>query len=428
MPRFDRSHTDDLAAFIKASPTPHHACAEAGRRLEAAGFQRLDEAAAWPEEWPLTETKSSGYYTVRDGSIIAWRVDGRDFDGFRIFGAHTDTPTFKVKPRPDTGAAGWKQIAVEVYGGVPHQTWLDRDLSVAGRLVMRDGSEVLVHVDRPLLRIPRLAIHLDRGANEGQKLNAQSQLTPIWGLGEPRDGEFLEFIAAEAGVDAADVFGHDLFAVALDEPAYLGKDEELFAAWRLDNLTSTHAGIAAIIAADETDDVPVLASFNYEEVGSMTYSGAQSPFLESVLRRIIGGVDDRYERYAQVIAASAMMSSDTGNAIHPNYPEKHEPGHRPIPGKGPMIKVSANQRYASGAEEQALFRRSAEAAGIPWQTYVNRNDIPGGTTIGPISGTQLGMLTVDVGLPILSMHSARELCGAEDPGLLADLALGLFTH
>ena len=188
------------------------------------------------------------------------------------------------------------------------------------------------------------------------------------------------------------MFGHDLFAVALDEPAYLGKDEELFAAWRLDNLTSTHAGIAAIIAADETDDVPVFASFNYEEIGSMTYSGAQSPFLESVLRRIIGGVDDRYERYAQVIAASAMMSSDTGNAIHPNYPEKHEPGHRPIPGKGPMIKVSANQRYASGAEEQALFRRSAEAAGIPWQTYVNRNDIPGGTTIGPISGTQLGML------------------------------------
>jgi aspartyl aminopeptidase len=311
---------------------------------------------------------------------------------------------------------------------VPHQTWLDRDLSVAGRLVMRDGSEVLVHVDRPLLRIPRLAIHLDRGANEGQKLNAQSQLTPIWGLGEPRDGEFLEFIAQEAGVDAADVFGHDLFAVALDEPAYLGKDEELFAAWRLDNLTSTHAGIAALIAADETDDVPVLASFNYEEIGSMTYSGAQSPFLESVLRRIIGGIDDRYERYAQAIAASAMMSSDTGNAIHPNYPEKHEPGHRPIPGKGPMIKVSANQRYASGAEEQALFRRSAEAAGIPWQTYVNRNDIPGGTTIGPISGTQLGMLTVDVGLPILSMHSARELCGAEDPGLLADLALGLFTH
>ncbi|WP_030157381.1 M18 family aminopeptidase [Glycomyces sp. NRRL B-16210] len=418
MPRFDRSHTDDLAAFIQASPTPHHACAEAGRLLEAAGFRRLDETDAWP-------TGPGGHYAVRDGSIIAWRQRA-DFDAFRIFGAHTDTPTFKVKPNPDTGSAGWKQIAVEVYGGVPHQTWLDRDLSVAGRLVMRDGTEVLVHVDRPLLRIPRLAIHLDRGVNEGQKLNAQSQLTPIWGLGQPREGEFLEFIAAEAGVDADDVLGHDLFAAALDEPAYLGKDEELFAAWRLDNLTSTHAGVAALIAAEDTGTrVPVLAAFNYEEVGSMTYSGAQSPFLESVLRRIVG---DEAERYERVIAASAMMSSDTGNAVHPNYPEKHEPGHRPIPDGGPMIKVSANQRYASGAEEQALFRRSAEAAGIPWQTYVNRNDIPGGTTIGPISGTQLGILTVDVGLPILSMHSARELCGAEDPGRLADLALGLFTH
>ncbi|MEV3934469.1 M18 family aminopeptidase [Glycomyces sp. NPDC049804] len=419
MPRFDRSHTDDLAAYIKASPTPYHACAEAGRRLEAAGFERLDETRDWDDY----DSEATGQYVVRDGSIIAWREPEYVPESVRIFGAHTDTPAFKVKPNPDTGSAGWKQVAVEVYGGVPHQTWLDRDLGVAGRLVMRDGAEVLVNVDRPLLRIPRLAIHLDRGVNEGQKLNAQSQLTPIWGLGQPRDGEFLEFIAAEAGVDADDIFGHDLFTVALDEPAYLGKDEELFAAWRLDNLTSTHAGIAALIAADDTGaKVPMLASFNYEEIGSMTYSGAQSPFLESVLRRCLR--DD----YDTVIAASAMMSSDTGNAIHPNYPEKHEPGHRPIPGGGPMIKVSANQRYASGAEEQALFRRSAEKAGIPWQTYVNRNDIPGGTTIGPISGTQLGILTVDVGLPILSMHSARELCGAEDPGLLADLALGLFTH
>jgi aspartyl aminopeptidase len=421
MPRFDRSHTDDLAAFIQASPTPYHACAEAGRRLEAAGFRRLPETHGWP----LAEV--GGYYTVRDGSIIAWRVNDPEFDAFRIFGAHTDTPTFKVKPNPDTGSAGWKQIAVEVYGGVPHQTWLDRDLSVAGRLVMRDGTEVLVHVDRPLLRIPRLAIHLDRGVNEGQKLNPQQQLTPIWGVGAAREGEFLEFVAGEAGVDPAEVYGHDLFTVALDPPAYLGKDRELFAAWRLDNLTSTHAGVAALIAAEETGrNVPVLASFNYEEVGSMTYSGAQSPFLERVLRRVLGA--DDAESYAQALAASAMMSSDTGNAVHPNYPEKHEPGHRPIPGGGPMIKVSANQRYASGAEEQALFRRSADAAGIPWQTYVNRNDIPGGTTIGPISGTQLGILTVDVGLPILSMHSARELCGADDPGHLANLALGLFTH
>ncbi|MCH7232460.1 M18 family aminopeptidase [Glycomyces sp. L485] len=416
MPVFDRSHTDDLAEYIAASPTPYHACAVAGTRLEAAGFRRLAEVDQWP-------SGPGGYYVVRDGSIIAWR-QGDAISGFRIFGAHTDTPTLKVKPRPDTGSGGWKQVACEVYGGVPHQTWLDRDLSVAGRLVMRDGTEVLVHVDRPVLRVPRLAIHLDRGVNEGQKLNAQSQLTPIWGLGSYREGEFLEFVAAEAGVDAGDVLGFDLFTAACDRPSYLGKDNELFAAWRLDNLLSTHAGLAALIAAEPAEDVPMFVSFNYEEIGSMTYSAAQGPFLETVLRRLMG---EDFATYARAMANSRMMSADTGNALHPNYVEKHEPGHRPMPNGGPMIKVSANQRYATGAEEQAMFTRAAEHAGIPWQFYVNRNDTPGGTTIGPISGTQLGVLTVDVGAPILSMHSSRELCGADDPAYLADLALGLYS-
>ncbi|WP_100446469.1 M18 family aminopeptidase [Glycomyces xiaoerkulensis] len=418
MPRFDRSHTDDLAEYIGRSPTPYHACAVAADRLEAAGFRLLREVDAWPSE-------AGGYYTVRDGSIIAWRLGGRVADGFRIFGAHTDSPTLKVKPRPDTGAAGWKQVAVEVYGGVPVQTWLDRDLGVAGRLAMRDGSEVLVHVDRPLLRVPRLAIHLDPGTNEGRAINPQSQLTPVWGLGEPREGEFLEFVAAEAGVEAGDVLGFDLFTAACDRPSYLGKDGELFAAWRLDNLLSTHAGLAAIIAAEDAPGVPVFASFNYEETGSMTYSGAQGPFLETVLRRIAG---DDYPAFARAAAASEMMSADTGHAVHPGFAEKHEPGHLPLPGGGPMLKASANQRYATGAEEQAMFVRSAERAGVPWQFYVNRNDVVGGTTIGPLSATQLGVLTVDVGAPILSMHSSRELCGADDPHHLADLALGLYTH
>ncbi len=417
MPRFDRAHTDDLAEYIRLSPTPYHACDVAGARLEAAGFRRLRETDEWPRE-------PGGYYVVRDGSIIAWRREGK-VEAFRIFGAHTDSPTLKVKPRPDTGTGGWKQVACEVYGGVPRDTWLDRDLGVAGRLVMRDGSHVLVHVDRPVLRVPRLAIHLDRKVNEeGQKLNPQTQFTPIWGLGEPREGEFLEFVAAEAGVEAGDVRGFDLFTAACDRPAYLGGDGELFAAWRLDNLLSTHAGLAAIIAAESGPQVPVFVSFNYEEIGSMTYSAAQSPFLEHVLRRLAGeGAED----FARITAASRMMSADTGNALHPNYVDRHEPGHHPMPNGGPMIKVSANQRYATGAEEQAMFVEAAERAGVPWQYYVNRNDIPGGTTIGPLSGTQLGVLTVDVGAPILSMHSSRELCGADDPASLADLALGLYT-
>jgi aspartyl aminopeptidase len=424
MPRFDRSHTDDLAEFIHDSPTPYHACGVSAERLDAAGFQHLRETDAWP-------TEAGGYYAIRDGSIIAWRLaePGQAERGFRIFGAHTDSPTLKVKPKPDTGSSGWKQVAVEVYGGVPFDTWLDRDLSVAGRLAMRDGAEVLVYVDRPLLRVPRLAIHLDRSVNsEGNKLNPQSQLTPVWGLGETREGEFLEFIADEAGVDAGDVLGFDLFTAAYDRPVYLGRDRELFAAWRLDNLLSHHAGLAALLACGDEEQVPVLASFNYEEVGSTTYSGAQGPFLESVLRRLLAGGSGAAseEALARAFAASKMMSADTGNAVHPNYNERHEPGHRPVPNGGPMIKISANQRYATGAEEQAMFARAAEAAGVPWQYYVNRNDIPGGTTIGPLSSTQLGVLTVDVGAPILSMHSARELCGAADPHLLADLALGFY--
>ena len=426
MPRFDRAHSRDLAEYIHASPTPFHACAQAASRLEAAGFQHLAESDEWPRE-------AGGYFIIRGGSIVAWYL--RDAQaaqsGFRVFGAHTDSPTLRVKPLPDSGTTGWKQVGVEIYGGVPHDTWLDRDLGIAGRLALRNGDTKLVHIDQPLLRVPRLAIHLDRAVNvDGNKLDAQNHMKPIWGLGEPTHGEFLEFLSSEAGVASDDVLGFDLITCGTERPAFLGREEEFLAAPRLDNLMSTYAGIAGLIAAAESDSgqVPVLIANDHEEIGSKSYSGAHSPLLESVLRRLIEHSGDcGPETSARVFAKSAIMSSDTGHAVHPNYVDRYESDTHSVPNAGPMLKVNADQHYATGADAQALFALACEKAGIPSQVYVQRNNMPCGSTIGPITAARLGILTVDVGPAILSMHSAREMCGTDDAHYLADLALGFYS-
>ncbi|WP_436991482.1 M18 family aminopeptidase [Streptomyces sp. enrichment culture] len=416
--RFDRGHTDDLASFLTASPTPYHAVATAAERLEKAGFRRLAETEAW-------DGGVGGRYVLRGGAIIAWYVPegAAPATPFRIVGAHTDSPNLRVKPVPDTGAAGWRQIAVEIYGGTLLNTWLDRDLGLAGRLALRDGSTRLVNADRPLLRVPQLAIHLDRQANEGLKLDRQRHMTPIWGLGEPREGDLVEFLAAEAGLDAADIAGWDLMAHSVEPPAYLGRDRELLAGPRMDNLLSVHAGTAALIAAADAGDlpyVPVLAAFDHEENGSQSDTGADGPLLGNVLERSVlargGGPEDRARAYAGTVC----LSSDTGHAVHPNYPERHEPGHHPMPNGGPILKVNVNQRYATDGTGRAVFAAACERAGVPWQSFVSNNAVPCGTTIGPITAARHGIATVDIGVAILSMHSARELCGADDPFLLAN--------
>lgn len=418
-PVFDRTHTDDLAAFISASPSPYHAAAHVAARLEEAGYRRVEESGAWPDG-------PGGRYLLRGGAIIAWYVPehlagARPLPGFRVFGAHTDSPTLRVKPRPDTGAAGWKQVGVEVYGGALLNTWLDRDLGVSGRLVLRDLTEVLVAVDRPLLRVPQLAIHLDRAVNEGLKLDAQQHLTPVWGLGEVRDGEFVEFLAHEAGVAAGDVTGWDVMVHDVQPPAYLGRDRELFTAARLDNLLSVHAGLAALLATDpgELRHVPVLAAFDHEEIGSQSTTGAGGPLLENTLRRLAG---PDVESQARAFAGTVCLSSDVGHAVHPNYIERHEPRHHPRPNGGPLLKVNANQRYATDGVGRTIVAAACERAQVPWQTFVSRNTMPCGSTIGPITATRLGIDTVDVGIAMLSMHSTRELCGADDPFLLAAAA------
>jgi aspartyl aminopeptidase len=415
---FDRSHTDDLAAFVKAAPTPYHAVAAVAQRLEAAGFRRVAERDAWDGE-------AGGKYVARGGAIVAWYVPegARPETPYRIVGAHTDSPNLRVKPRPDMGAAGWRQVSVELYGGPLLNSWLDRDLGLAGRLSLRDGSSVLVDVDRPLLRVAQLAIHLDRGVNDnGLTLDKQRHLQPVWGLGEARDGDLVAFLAAEAGLDADDVTGWDLMAYDTQPPAYLGRDRELLASGRLDNLLSVHACTAALLAAVEAgglDHVPVLAAFDHEENGSQADTGAMGPLLGNVLERSVHARGGGYEDRARALAGSVCVSSDVGHAVHPNYPERHDPTHHPRANGGPILKSNVNQRYATDGAGRALFTAACETAGVPFQHFVSSNAMPCGTTIGPITAARHGITTIDVGVPMLSMHSARELCGADDPGFLA---------
>ncbi|WP_405882192.1 M18 family aminopeptidase [Streptomyces sp. NBC_01136] len=418
-PTPDRGHSDDLLSFVRTSPSPYHVVANTAQRLEKAGFQELRETDDW------TAGAEGGRYVVRGGALLAWYVpEGAPASTpFRIVGAHTDSPNLRIKPEPDTGSAGWRQIAVEIYGGVPHNTWLDRDLGISGRLTMRDGSTRLVRIDRPLLRVPQLAIHLDRAVNEGVALDPQRHMTPLWGLGEPRPGALLGRVAAEAAADVSEILGWDLMLHDIQPPGYLGADEEFLVSSRLDNQVSVHAGLTALIAA-ATDvrppaHVPVLAAFDHEEVGSGSQSGAQGPLLERVLSRAVAARGGSGEDFNRALAGALCVSADMSHAVHPNYAERHEPGHQPLPNGGPVVKVNVNQRYATDGTGIAAFAAACERAEVPWQPFVSHNSMPCGTSIGPITAARLGVATIDVGVPGLSMHSARELCGARDPGLLA---------
>ncbi|MER7671842.1 M18 family aminopeptidase [Kitasatospora sp. NPDC096128] len=419
---FDRTHTDDLIAFLGTSPSPYHAVASAAERLEKAGFRQVAETDAW-------DAAAGGRYLIRGGALIAWYLpEGAGPETpFRIVGTHTDSPNLRVKPVPDTGSAGWRQVAVEIYGGVPLNTWLDRDLGLSGRLALKDGSARLVQLDEPLLRVPQLAIHLDRQVNDGMKLDRQRHLTPIWGLGPVDEGSLISYVAERAGLAAEDVAGWDLMTHDVQPASYLGRDRELLAGPRLDNQLSVHAATAALAAVAVAAAggeaalpyIPVLAAFDHEETGSESDTGAQSPLLGNVLDRTIHARGGNPEDRARALAGTVCLSSDMGHAVHPNYSERHEPGHHPLPNNGPILKVNVNNRYATDGVGRAVFAAACEKAGVPWQSFVSNNAMPCGTTIGPITAARLGIKTVDCGIAALSMHSARELCGAEDPYLLA---------
>jgi aspartyl aminopeptidase len=410
-------HIDQLGDFIQAAPSPFHAVAESVRLLRDAGFAELAETDRW-------SLRSGGRFVVRDGTVVAWwePAEASATTPFRVVGAHTDSPTFKLKPRPTTGTAGWLQAGIEVYGGPLLNSWLDRELALAGRLVTRAGESVLVRTG-PMLRIPQLAIHLDRTANtDGVRLDAQRHTAPIWGLGDPDTADLVGCLADCAGVAATDILGYDIVAADTQPPAVFGGAGEFFAASRLDNLSSVHAGLRAMlaVAADPpTDAIAVLAAFDHEETGSASASGAAGPVLGNVLRRVSRSLGADADEAARARAGSVCLSADAGHAVHPNYPERHDPANRPIVNAGPLLKINANQRYATDAVGAALWMRACERAGVPTQEFVSNNTIPCGSTIGPITAVRTGIRTVDVGTPLLSMHSAREMCGVRDPGYLA---------
>jgi len=405
------SHLESLGSFISASPSSFHAVAEAARQLADVGFVELDEASSW-------EPGAGSFFIVRDGAIVAWKQSAAATatTPFRIVGSHTDSPGFRLKPQPTTGAFGWLQAAVEVYGGPLFNSWLDRELEFAGRLAFRDGSSSLVRTGA-LLRFPQLAIHLDRGVNaEGLKLDPQRHLNPVIGLGDVEHADLVGHLARLAGRAGSDVAGYDI-SVADNQPsAVFGLDDAFFAAGRLDNLSSVHATLAAFLALPESlDSIVVFAAFDHEEIGSDSRSGASGPILSNVLAHISDGLGASASQRLQAFAGSWCLSADAGHSVHPNYPDRHDPVNRPVAGGGPILKINANQRYATDALGAAEWARACGAAGVVYQEFVSNNAVPCGSTIGPLTATRLGIRTFDVGIPLLSMHSARELAGASDP-------------
>ena len=396
-----------LCEFIDSSPSPFHVCRTAADRLLAAGFTELSESDPWPA--------SGDHFVVRAGSLIAWRSGGETGLPFRIVGAHTDSPNLRVKQHPDRFLAGWQVVALQPYGGAWLNSWLDRDLGLSGRLSVRSGGAVehrLIRIDEPILRVPQLAIHLSED-RKGVELNPQRHVNAVWGVGSG-SRSFLAHVAAQAGVDVGDVLGADLMTHDINPSRLAGVDGELISAPRLDNQATCYAGLEGFLAAAPGGVTPVLVLFDHEEVGSQSDHGAQSDLLPTVLERITLAEGGGREDFLRRLPESMVASGDMAHATHPNYPERHEPGHLIEVNAGPVLKVQPNLRYATDGRTAAAFALACEQAGVGLQRYEHRADLPCGSTIGPMTAAATGIPTVDVGAAQLAMHSAREVMGAAD--------------
>lgn len=403
-----------LIDFLKASPTPFHATASMAQRLEAAGFQRLDERDSW------AVVAGGRYYITRnDSSIIAWRMGRLSplISGIRLVGAHTDSPCLRVKPQPELQRQGFWQLGVEVYGGALLAPWFDRDLSLAGRVTFRRDGKVesqLIDFRLPIAIIPNLAIHLNREANQGWAINAQNELPPILAqvAGDERPdfrALLTEQLAREHGLNADVVLDYELSFYDTQAAAVVGLHGDFIAGARLDNLLSCYAGLQALIKA-EGEETALLVCTDHEEVGSSSACGADGPMLEQTLQRLLPDGDD----YVRCLQRSLLISADNAHGVHPNYAEKHDANHGPKLNAGPVIKVNSNQRYATNSESAGFFRHLCMAEEVPVQSFVVRSDMACGSTIGPITASHLGVRTVDIGVPTFAMHSIRELAGSHD--------------
>lgn len=412
---------DDFATFLQASPTAFHAVANMAQRLDNAGFTRLREG----DDWQLEQDRR--YYVVRNGSsIVAFRNAAATAGGIRMIGAHTDSPCLKIKPRPERVAQGYFQVSAETYGGVLLNPWFDRDLSIAGRLTLQTANQSLGHslahrlidFERAVAIIPSLAIHLDREANSNRTINAQTHTLPVVFQTADDNADFRVLLADQLARQhpdyaAAEILDFELCLYDTQPPARLGLNGEFFAGARLDNLASCYAGLRAMI--DQPHRMPALLVCNdHEEVGSQSAAGADGPFLRDVMNRWLGS----RAAMTRALDRSLLVSVDNAHAVHPNYADRHDDNHGPRLNAGPVIKVNHNQRYATNSETAGLFRAICRRADVPLQSFVSRSDMACGTTIGPITSGELGVKTLDIGIPQFAMHSIRETCGAADPEYL----------
>ncbi|MBL1267991.1 MAG: M18 family aminopeptidase [Halomonas sp.] len=431
---FNADRLTRLCDFLRQSPTPWHAAGNMAARLEQAGFQRLEEKASWQ----LTPGKR--YYVTRnDSAIIAFQLPESELTALRMIGAHTDSPGLHLKPNATQSSAGWLQLGVQVYGGVLLAPWFDRDLGLAGRVHVRhaDGrlESVLLNVDRAIAMVPSLAIHLDRDVNSGRPINPQTQMSPVLMQSDTMTlGELVaQWLEEQHGLRAVEVVDFELGFYDVQPPSLVGVKQELVASARLDNLLSCFIGLEALLACDGSQGALLVAN-DHEEVGSASACGAQGPFLADVLRRIntqLGGRGSEKgseESLIQLIQSSLMISCDNAHALHPNFRDKHDERHGPAINGGPVIKVNASQRYATNSVTGALFRDVCRESDVPVQSFVTRADMGCGSTIGPITATELGVPTIDVGVPQWAMHSIRETAGTKDVEHLTRALVGFLNR
>ncbi|MRI34613.1 M18 family aminopeptidase [Endozoicomonas sp. OPT23] len=404
----------DLIQFLNDSPTPYHAVKSIAERLEQKGFKKLEEADAWQ-----LADQGRYYVTRNDSSIVAF-TNGNLDQGFRMVGAHTDSPCLKVKPKPELNKQQYFQLGVEVYGGVLLNPWFDRDLSMAGRVqFLNDSGELssgFVNFKKAVAMIPSLAIHLDREANKSRSINPQTDIPPVLcQLGKEEKKDFRSILKAQLNAEGYDnvveVLEYDISFYDTQSAAVIGLNNEFIVSARLDNLLSCYVGLDAMLKAVESSISPmVLVCNDHEEVGSQTAVGAQGPMLKSILERVCGSS----EQLTRTMARSVVISTDNAHGVHPNFSDRHDGNHGPLLNKGAVIKVNANQRYATNDETSAMFRILCQAEKAQCQHFVTRTDMGCGSTIGPLTAGELGVKALDIGLPTFGMHSIRETCGVRD--------------
>lgn len=416
-----------LLAFLDGAPTPYHAVQCMQQALQQQGYQPLTFSQTW-------NLQPGGRYllTRNDSALIAWQMPRQGSladSGLRMVGTHTDSPCLKVKPNPELHQHGYNQLGVEVYGGVLLAPWFDRDLSLAGRVSYLDEqgqlSHQLIDFAQPIAIIPSLAIHLDREANNGRAINAQTFLPPIVGQSDQKADvrQLLHQQLVASGCTVREVLAYDLSFYDSQPAALVGLEQHFVASARLDNLLSCFVGLEALLHSGSEQGM-LLVCNDHEEVGSMSTSGAQGPLLRDVLSRLLPDV----EQYQRMLAGSMLISADNAHGIHPNFADKHDANHGPLLNHGPVIKINANQRYASNDITSALISLLANQQQVPLQRFVVRQDMACGSTIGPITAAEIGVKTLDLGLPQLAMHSIRELCGAQDVAYGVQLLQAFFAH